>query len=74
MGASKRSDGFLAPAASASARVSTTRGIAVDLSMNWRQDPVFTHNDNGVLEPGEPAMVVQLDGTHSPVRPPRTRP
>lgn len=47
----------LAFAASASAQVITTAGITANLSMSWQEDPAWAHNDNGLLEPPERALI-----------------
>src|SRR5262249_59283410 len=45
-------------AGSACAQVITTPEIAAVLDLSWQEDPVFPHNDNGVLEPGEHALIL----------------
>jgi hypothetical protein len=45
-------------AAGASAQVISTAGITANLGLTWIEDPSFSHNDNGVLEPGEHALIV----------------
>jgi hypothetical protein len=48
----------LAITASASGQVVTTPGITANVSLSWQEDPAFAHNDNGVLEPGEHALML----------------
>ncbi len=42
----------------ASARTIITPGITANLDLSRQQDPVFPHNDNGLLEPGEHALIL----------------
>ncbi len=44
-------------AAGASGQVITTAGVTATFTMSWIENPAFTHNDNGVLEPGEHAII-----------------
>ncbi len=48
-------------AAGASAQVITTPGITATLDLTWQEDPAFAHNDNGVLEPGERALLLMSE-------------
>ncbi len=41
----------------ASAQIITTPGISARLDLTWQEDPAYPHNDNGVLEPGERALL-----------------
>jgi hypothetical protein len=45
-------------AAGASAQVISTAGVTATLSLSWMEDPAFPHNDDGVLEPGEHALII----------------
>jgi hypothetical protein len=47
--------------ASADAQVITTPGITASLDLTWQEDPAFPHNDNGVLEPGEHALILMSE-------------
>jgi hypothetical protein len=44
-------------AAAASAQTIITPGVTASLDLTWQEDPAFPHNDNGVLEPGEHALI-----------------
>jgi hypothetical protein len=44
-------------ASTASAQFITT-SISASISLTWQEDPAFSHNDNGVLEPGEHALIL----------------
>jgi len=44
-------------AASASAQVITTAGVTCTISLSWSEDPAFPHNGNGILDPGEQALI-----------------
>lgn len=44
-------------AAGANAQLISTAGINATLSLSWSEDPAFTHNDNGILETGEHALI-----------------
>jgi hypothetical protein len=44
--------------AAASAQIITTPGITASLDLTWQEDPAYPHNDNGVLEPGERALLL----------------
>ncbi len=44
-------------AAGAVGQVIVTPGVSATFSMNWVEEPVFAHNDNGVLETGEHALI-----------------
>jgi hypothetical protein len=52
---------FAGLASPASAQFITTPGITVNLSLTWQEDPAFPHNDNGVLEPGEHALLLMSE-------------
>jgi len=45
-------------ASTASAQFITTAGITATFSSSWSEDPAFPHNDNGVLETGEHALIL----------------
>jgi hypothetical protein len=48
-------------ATAAAGQVITTPGISVSLDLTWQEDPAFPHNDNGVLEPGEHALILMSE-------------
>ena len=45
-------------ATAANAQFITTAGISAQLTLSWVEDPAFAHNDNGVLETGERALIL----------------
>ncbi len=45
-------------AGGAAAQFVTTPGITANLSLGWMEDPAFASNNNGVLEPGERALIL----------------
>jgi len=49
--------GMAGLAASASAQVISTAGVTANAALTWQEDPAFTHNDNGILETGEHALI-----------------
>jgi hypothetical protein len=47
-----------AAGSAASAQIITSSWVTARLDLDWQEDPVYPHNDNGVLEPGERALML----------------